>query len=80
MTYTPTQYTLEDLDEAFALLTPSQVEYARDNGLTLDSRLAYNDNHWLYKDEPADWRFNNALGEVVMWYRALATGSYGLRD
>lgn len=80
MTYTPTQYTLNDLDEAFSLLTPSQVEYARDNGLTLDNRLEYNDNHWLYKDSSADWRFNNALGEVIMFYKALASKTYGLRD
>ena len=80
MTYTVDNYTLEDLDEAFALLTPSQVVYALEQGLTLDKRLAYNDNHWLYKDEPEDRRFQMSVNELVSWYRSIANDTYGLRD
>ena len=80
MTYQVDVYTLEDLDEAFALLTPEQVDYALSQGITLDKRLAYVDTHWLYKDEPEDRRFQMAVGECVSWYRSIANDTYGLRD
>jgi hypothetical protein len=80
MTYTPITYNLDDLDDAFALLSPEQVAYAISQGLTFDRQMKYVDTHWLYKDETPYRRFEMAIGILVESYRAIANDTYGLRD